>query len=223
MENVIDLIRRKDLKYDAKKVNADNVEIQYMYAKMYFNGDGVEVNYEEGIKWLNIAAENGHGEAQCHLGACYYNGEKLERDYNKAVELFTMAKENKNPLAYVCLGLAYLEGNGVKKKNRKKAYEYFKKAHKLAEPIGTYRLANCYYIGIGVEKNLLKALNYYEKAIKNGYTDDIKIFLLCLKESVDKFESFKNEIKDGDGAEFRDFFELNKKITVFSDFVELLK
>ncbi|WP_143315448.1 tetratricopeptide repeat protein [Clostridium sp. HBUAS56017] len=223
MENVIDLMRRKDLKYDAKKVNMENVEKQYRYAQMYFNGDGVEVNDEEGIKWLNMAAKNGHGEAQCHLGACYYNGDKLERDYNKAVELFVMSKENENPLAYICLGLAYLEGNGVEKKDRKKAYKYFKKAHKLGEPIGTYRLANCYYIGIGVEKDLLKALDCYEQAIKNGYTDDIKIFLLCLKESVDKFESFKKEIKDGDGAEFRDFLELKKKIAVFSDFVELLK
>lgn len=223
MENVIELMRKKDLKRNVKTANVDNVETQYMYAQMYFNGDGVEVNDEEGIKWLNMAAQNGHDEAQCHLGACYYNGDKLERDYNKAVKLFMMSKEKENPLAYICLGLAYLEGNGVEKRNRKKAYDCFKKAHELGEPIGTYRLANCYYIGIGVEKNLLKALNYYEKAIKWGYASDIEILLLCLNESVDKFEAFKEQIKDGDGADFSDFFKLKKKIEVFSDFVELIK
>ena len=47
---------------------------------MYFNGMGIEKNYEEAFKWMDKAAQQGYAAAQTGVGICYYYGYGVKRN-----------------------------------------------------------------------------------------------------------------------------------------------
>lgn len=46
----------------------------------YYNGEGVEKNFVEAVKWYRLSAEQGNAEAQFCLGYCYYSGAGVEKN-----------------------------------------------------------------------------------------------------------------------------------------------
>ena len=48
-----------------------DAELQFILSQMYESGTGVLADAKEGIRWLKLAAENGHGPAQFLLGHCH--------------------------------------------------------------------------------------------------------------------------------------------------------
>ncbi|MBQ0066650.1 MAG: SEL1-like repeat protein [Phascolarctobacterium sp.] len=68
-----------------------DAEAQFEVAFRYFTYG----EYEQAVKWLRRAAENGNIEAQCHLGQCYYEGVGygIEKDYEQAVKWLRKAAE----------------------------------------------------------------------------------------------------------------------------------
>jgi TPR repeat protein len=60
-----------------------------------------------------MAAEQGHANAQCNLGAMFEKGLGVEQSYKKAVEYFTMAAEQGYANAQFNLGLMFDNGRGV--------------------------------------------------------------------------------------------------------------
>ena len=60
----------------------------------YDNGVGVDQNYEEAVRWCELAAEQGDAEAQNNLGVCYYNGHGVEQDYSKAFDLWQKSAQH---------------------------------------------------------------------------------------------------------------------------------
>ena len=71
-------------------------QAQYEQGRRYVRGDGVEQNWEEGVKWYRLAAAQGSADAQESLGRCYYHGTGVEQDYEKAAEYFRAAAEQGN-------------------------------------------------------------------------------------------------------------------------------
>jgi tetratricopeptide (TPR) repeat protein len=62
----------------------------------YFNGEGVEQDFNEAIKWWKKAAAErpngvGNSYALYHLGMAYKNGHGVSRDMAKAIEYFEMS------------------------------------------------------------------------------------------------------------------------------------
>ena len=95
----------------AEKYNND-VAQRYM-GEIYFNGYGVEQDYEEAVKWYSKAAEQGDADAQNNLGYCYYFGEGVEQDYEEAVKWYTKAAEQGDAEAQFELAGCYERGEGV--------------------------------------------------------------------------------------------------------------
>ena len=56
-------------------------------------GDVVEQDYVEGVKWIRKAAEQGDAVAQYSLSACYYCGMGVEKDYEEAAKWCRKAAE----------------------------------------------------------------------------------------------------------------------------------
>jgi TPR repeat protein len=52
----------------------------------YRSGRGVKQNYEEAVKWLRKAAEQGHARALDSLGSMYSQGDGVEKNYEEAVK-----------------------------------------------------------------------------------------------------------------------------------------
>ena len=57
----------------------------------YYNGEGVEQDKAEAVRWYRKAAEQGVASAQFNLGVCYYNGKGVEQDKQEAVKWFRKA------------------------------------------------------------------------------------------------------------------------------------
>ena len=91
----------------------------------------------------------------------YY--EKQNLDLAKQL-LFKAADEFKIPDAIYEIGFNYLNGNSGFEKNAKKAVEYFKKAKELKYSEAYFSLANCYKLGLGVEKDINKAFDLMKEA-----------------------------------------------------------
>ncbi len=108
--------RNLEQKIDRLKEKAveGNAEAQYKLGLAYCNGEDVEKDHAEAVKWFTKAAEQGHAQAQFSLGVCYYNGEGVEKDISQAVKLFTKSAEQGNAEAMCKLGVCYEKGEGVK-------------------------------------------------------------------------------------------------------------
>src|SRR5262249_26629831 len=75
------------------KAEAGDAASQYELGTRYQNGDGVEKNYAEAVKWFRKAAEKNYAPAQRDLGESYYYGLGVERDYAEAVKWYRKAAE----------------------------------------------------------------------------------------------------------------------------------
>ena len=60
---------------------------------MYANGHGVPQDYEEAVKWLRKAVEQGDAGGQRNLGVMYANGHGVPQDYEEAVKWYRKAAE----------------------------------------------------------------------------------------------------------------------------------
>jgi tetratricopeptide (TPR) repeat protein len=63
---------------------------------MYANGNGVEQDYEEAVKWYLKAAEQGDAGAQNNLGRMYAEGDGVAQDYEEAENWWRKAAEQGN-------------------------------------------------------------------------------------------------------------------------------
>ena len=58
---------------------------------MYANGEGIELDNVEAVKWYCQAAEQGHAAAQFNLGEMYANGDGITEDAVIAYMWFNLA------------------------------------------------------------------------------------------------------------------------------------
>jgi TPR repeat protein len=66
-------------------------EAQINLGNMFFDGNGVPLDYAESVKWYLLAADHGNTEAQIALGFLYKYGEAVRFDYVQAYKWFDLA------------------------------------------------------------------------------------------------------------------------------------
>jgi TPR repeat protein len=62
----------------------EDPEAQYLLGLLYFNGQGVRQNTDQGLYWLEKSADNGFYSAAAELGQIYLSGSRVPRDETKA-------------------------------------------------------------------------------------------------------------------------------------------
>lgn len=145
-------------------------------SNMYLTGDGVECDQEKSLEWLIKAADAKDVTAMRKLAVKYMGGTRLGRDFAKAKALIETVLE-KNPedvYASRLLARMYRDGIGVPE-NSELARKWY------LSPIGTLSrkaeaddmnsiddLADYYKNGWGVEKDLKRAIELYEKPARTG-------------------------------------------------------
>jgi hypothetical protein len=80
---------------------------------LYWQGQGVAVDFRQAYDWLLKAAEMGHAGAQAKLGFLYTDGKAVARDHSQAFEWFSKAAKGGNVDGLYNLGIFYLYGWGV--------------------------------------------------------------------------------------------------------------
>ena len=106
------------------------------------------------------------------LGECYLHGYGVEKNISKTIELWEFAAEK---IDGVLMELANLYSNGIEfEPNYIKAVYWWKRAAHLdyapnrGFPEARYELGVCYYEGKGVEKDIQKAIEYFDLAIEEA-------------------------------------------------------
>ena len=79
---------------------------------MYYKGEGVPQDYQEAVKWLRMAAEQGVVGAQFVLGRMYYYGEGVTENDAEAMSWYRKAAEQGYAAAQGILGVMYEKGEG---------------------------------------------------------------------------------------------------------------
>jgi TPR repeat protein len=90
-----------------------NASAQYNIGTMYYEGLGVDDNFDEALTWFRRSADQGYARAQSRLGFIYAYGSKVPRDYTLAVKWFQRAADQGHAKAQYNLGTMYANGLGV--------------------------------------------------------------------------------------------------------------
>lgn len=131
--------------------------------RIFVEGAGIAHNQEEGLKYLQIAANEGLPKAQNYLGTILMRS----KSYEAASELFEKSSNQGNPHAMLSLAVMYRDGLGVPR-NLQRCFDLSKAAHEKGIEQADLGLAICYEFGFGTEKDIDKAVALYESAVKRN-------------------------------------------------------
>ena len=163
------------------KARAGDAKAQYDIGHCYQNGEGVEKDPIEAVKWLRKAAEQGNAWAQHDLGHSYRDGTGVEKDPAKAVKWFLKSAEQGDARAQFELGHSYQNGVGVET-SAPEAAKWFLKAAEQGNANAQLRLGWLCENGNGVEKNVPEAVKWYRKAAEQGNAWAQLIIGLCYEQ-----------------------------------------
>ena len=155
----------------------------YNLGVCYENGEGVEKNHSEAIKWCKRAAEQGHASAQSVLGGYYYNGKGVEKDIVEAIKWFRKGAEHGNAEAQYNLGVCYEKGEGVDK-NLAEAAKWYRKVAEQGDA-NAQRNLGLYYIQ--EKRDNVRGYAWILLSVKNGL-EDLTSKLAELEKQMDKGE-----------------------------------
>lgn len=162
---------QESMKWFDKAASKGDVESMGWMGWLYLGNKGYQKEEDKAFKWLKRACEAGDYTSMYFLAMCYRRGTGVKVNLNKSVQWL---ENGVNAQASNCmyeLGLMYLDGiDGVEKNERKAAY-YMEMSAKHNEKRGMYYLGNFYNQGRGVEKDKLKALEWWKKSAEAGCTD----------------------------------------------------
>lgn len=219
--------------YD-KAVLQNHADAIYNTALHYFTGSIREKNMEKAMLCLKKASQLGNANASFLLGVSYDQGKKVDEDKKKAIKYYNLAYQNGKAEAIVNLGKLYI----CDMKDYAKASECFKKAINCGLPEGYYYqgllrnvpkikeleqkskrgdigatmiLAECYFDGIGVDKNEKKAFNLLKKASK-GNSDALYRMAQCYAMGVGVKKDYRKAVDL-----FKQYDQLCTEVSIYSN------
>ena len=146
-----------------------DAEAQNKLGMMYANGQGVEKDAREAVRWYQRAADQGLATAQVNLGWMYDTGEGVEKNDREAAQWYRRAADQGDAKAQFNLGVMYANGEGVEKNDREAA-QWYRRAADQGDADAQFNLGLMYDTGIGVEKDAREAAQWYRRAADQGFT-----------------------------------------------------
>ena len=143
-------------------------EAQWLLARCFEEGFGVERNEIHAISWHIKAAEQDYPVAQNHLGSCYQNGNGVPKDQAEAVQWYLKAAEQGYTVAQSNLGWCYDTSSGVDQ-DETEAVKWYRKAALQNDETAQFNLGVHYEWGSGVSEDKAEASKWYRKAAEQGY------------------------------------------------------
>lgn len=136
-------------------------KLQYRLGQMLHQGIGTEKDEEEAVRYWQLAAKLGNGNAQYALGKFWLD--TGTGDIRQAVEWLEKAADAGNASAQYALAKIYLEGR-LGERDTEKAVELLQKAAEQGNGYAAYRLGRLYLEGGDVAKDAEKAVHWLTEA-----------------------------------------------------------
>ncbi|MEO7794620.1 MAG: tetratricopeptide repeat protein [Thermoanaerobaculia bacterium] len=175
-----------------KAAQQGSAPAQFAVGAMYEWGKGTASDPAEAASWYRKAADQGvAGAANC-LGALYLSGLGVEADAAAAVGWFRKAAEGGDTMGQFNLAMRYFNGEGVAVDpvESRRWLERAAVAQDQDAPTldivasSKQELGVIYEEGMGVEKDLVKALRFYEEASPRN--EDAELNFARLKARLEK-------------------------------------
>jgi len=174
-----------------RAAEAGSAGAQFGLGAMYEWGKGTAADPAQAAAWYRKAAAQGVAGAANSLGALYLQGSGVERDPSMAVAWFRKAAEGGDVPGQFNLAMRYFNGEGIAA-DPVAARRWLELAaaapgnDALTSSIAAsskQELGVIYEEGLGVERDLLKALRFYEEA--SPLNEDARINFERLKARLD--------------------------------------
>lgn len=186
------------LLYIKSKAANGNTDSMVSLGRMYLEGMYIEQDAEQGNKLLRKASEAGNGAGTYYLARSYENGIGVQIDLLTAKKLYLEAISQQNACASVALGWLYYYGRGVEI-NYPMAIRLFKdginSADKLAHNEGLFAMARCYYSGLGVAKDINKAITIFKELDAEGFCAGALGMAFCYEDGCGVEKDLKEAFK----------------------------
>ena len=202
-----------DLAVDHFRDAAESGHVKAMekLAECYYNGKGVDKNYEEALKWYLEATHDVECSAYTlySIGFMYENGQGVGRSAEEASKWYRKGADLGDKLAQCSLAGLYKDGKGVPQSS-KEAAKWYRKSAEQGYVDAQCLLAELYEEGEGVPKSYEEAAKWYRKSAEQGNTE-AQFHLAGLYEDGDgvskSYEEaakwYRKSAKQGDaGAQF---------------------
>ena len=150
---------------------------QYFLGQCCKNGDGMEMNEMEAVRFFRKAAEAGYAEAQFELGLCYLNGNGVKKDNEEGHKWLRKAVDQGHEGAETVLTMESIMGKaavGSLSENENvspaKLHEldFVRKAAEQGDANAQFRLGEMYVNGFDGEEDESEAVKWYRMAADQG-------------------------------------------------------
>lgn len=158
-----------------------SLKAQADLGRLFLNGHGVPLDFEEGLRLLRRSALAGDTSALHTLGvACTPGSLGVMYNERRAIDYFRRVESQHEDRKCIQLGIKYKNGRAVLR-NTDQAIHRFQQAADRGDAQGFRELAFCYRDGTGVEKNGRRAAELLQTAVDMG--DEVsKVHLgLCFR------------------------------------------
>lgn len=178
--NGVEKNQETSFKYIKKSALQGNANAKWELAKMYQKGEGTSIDYYFAAQWLAEVATKTHKKevneflkednegpfSQYLMGLkAYY----INNNYDEAIDYFKKVEKAKNAEGLTMQGLCYANKD-YKKQNLKKAVKLLTKAS-INSPVANYYLSSMYEDGLGMDKDIKKAIELLEMAADAGIAE----------------------------------------------------
>lgn len=136
------------------------------------NGGG-KPDVARAIEFFERSAAMGNAASMTELADIYMHPDNrlVAKDDTTILKMVQSAVEQGNPSALTFLGWLYEDGLIGCPQDPSKSFECYSSAAAKEYPHGFYQLGRCYHKGVGVEPNLRRAMDLYQRAADLGVTE----------------------------------------------------
>lgn len=163
-----------------EKAKAGDAAAQNTVGVWYYTGkDSIKQDYVQALQWWAKSAKQENVDAIANMAMCYQLGRGIERDSTIAVRLYE---------------------NAIKKGNKNIIPQHETIVKNTGSVFSSLMLRECYFKGIGVKKDLSKALEYQKIAAESGHVDSqfaLGLQYLNNKQADESVKWFKKAAKQG--------------------------
>lgn len=142
-------------------------DAQAMLGQMLLDGDGIEEDKTEAIRWFRKAAGQDHAMAINMIGRCYDLGWGVEVDKARAAEWFKAAADRGLDWGQYNLATLLALGQGVPE-DKPAALDLFRKAAAQGNAKAKNFIGSFYEDGWVVERDMVEAARLYAEAAQGG-------------------------------------------------------
>lgn len=159
----------KSADFMLKAAGAGNAQAQFRVGLLHMPEDtNPPKNPAAYLRWMRLAADQGHVTAQENVAHIYYKGWGVPVNYAEAARWYTRAMEGGSVWAATSLAVQYAIGEGVPQ-DRARAAQFYAYAAERGEPMAQYMLGIAYGSGDGVPFDIQQARYWLQKSAAQNY------------------------------------------------------